>query len=151
MTDDLEKWSADLQKRLIAEGEDEEQGVRNTMAEAACLLAALTQAARSTIAAPAQESVTDDDLLEAIEQEVGMSHGGWDMVATSEILAAFRKHLRATPASTAAPVVPEGFVPVPIEPTEAMCAAGNDASAWHVRDADDIYRAMLSAAPKPDA
>lgn len=52
-------------------------------------------------------------------------------------------------AQPVASVVPEGSVPVPIVPTEAMCAAGNDASARYVRDAGDIYRAMLSAAPAP--
>lgn len=54
-----------------------------------------------------QEPVADDDLLEAVEQEVGMSHGGWDMVSASKLVAAFRKHLRAAPASTAAPAMPE--------------------------------------------
>jgi hypothetical protein len=40
------------------------------------------------------------------------------------------------------------FVMVPREPTKAMVAAGNEASDWHIRDADDVYRAMLSAAPQ---
>lgn len=40
------------------------------------------------------------------------------------------------------------FVMVPREATEAMVAAGNEASDWHIRDADDVYRAMLSAAPQ---
>lgn len=41
----------------------------------------------------------------------------------------------------------EGFKLVPIKPTLTMIDEGNDASAWHVRDADDIYKAMLAAAP----
>ena len=36
------EWGRDLQARLIAMGEDQDDSVRNVMAEAACLLAALT-------------------------------------------------------------------------------------------------------------
>lgn len=64
----------------------------------------------------------------------------------------------ATPASTAAPVVPEGFVLVPIEPTPEMMQAAWDKAneLWRTPEADDPlpghqYRAMLNAAPKPDA
>lgn len=49
--------------------------------------------------------------------------------------------------SAPSPALPEGHVIAPKEPSKEMCVAGNDASAWHVRDADDIYRAMIAAAP----
>lgn len=51
-------------------------------------------------------------------------------------------------ALAAQPAVPEGFRLVPVEPTEAMRAAG-DYDKWNYDDAADIYRAMLAAAPEP--
>jgi hypothetical protein len=39
----LSHWSADVQKRLIAVGKDQDSDVQNLMAEAACLLAAADQ------------------------------------------------------------------------------------------------------------
>ena len=53
-----------------------------------------------------------------------------------------------------APVVPEGWQLVPVEPTEEMCEAGANAP-LKVRQAEAtwigvIYRAMLAAAPKPE-
>ena len=53
------------------------------------------------------------------------------------------------------PAAPEGWQLVPVEPTEEMCEAGANAP-LKVRQAEVtwigvIYRAMLSAAPKPEA
>jgi hypothetical protein len=46
------EWSTDLQSRLIALGEDQDADVRNVMAEAACLLAALSTHKAGSAAAP---------------------------------------------------------------------------------------------------
>jgi hypothetical protein len=44
-------------------------------------------------------------------------------------------------------IVPEGYVLVPIEPTEAMILAG-DHEDQRLTDVTGIYRAMIAAAPK---
>lgn len=58
-------------------------------------------------------------------------------------------HLRgATPIAAQPRAVPDGWVMVPIEPTDAMCDAGDlpdTATAY------DIYKAMLTATPSPGA
>lgn len=42
---------------------------------------------------------------------------------------------------------PDGFVLVPVEPTEAMCEAGNEAES-ECRFAEEIYADMLAARPE---
>lgn len=46
----------------------------------------------------------------------------------------------------AALMPPDGFVLVPVEPTEAMCEAGNEAES-ECRFAEEIYADMLAARP----
>ncbi|MGL4756448.1 MAG: hypothetical protein ACRCXB_29180 [Aeromonadaceae bacterium] len=51
-----------------------------------------------------------------------------------------------------APVVPEGWQLVPVNPTSEMISAGNAALAYDCCSgtADEAWPAMLSAAPKPE-
>lgn len=52
-----------------------------------------------------------------------------------------------------APVVPEGWQLVPVNPTSEMISAGNAALAYDCCSgtADEAWPAMLAAAPKPEA
>lgn len=50
-----------------------------------------------------------------------------------------------------APVVPEGWKMVPVEPTESMIGHGCGASVMVVSEVVMAWAAMLSAAPKPEA
>lgn len=50
-----------------------------------------------------------------------------------------------------APVVPEGWQLVPVEPTAYQVLVGRNAKATDDELCVTIYRAMLSAAPKPEA
>ncbi|MBA8886102.1 hypothetical protein FHW12_000293 [Dokdonella fugitiva] len=47
--------------------------------------------------------------------------------------------------------VPDGFVLVPREATEAMCDAGNEGAAPYMVDAKLLWSQMLAAAPTPPA
>ena len=47
-----------------------------------------------------------------------------------------------------AAIIPEGYVLVPVEPTEAMLNAGLDANV--VPHPEDIYKAMIQAAQEED-
>lgn len=66
-------------------------------------------------AARARRPMSDEQIIEAVEREVGMGHGAWDMVSGSELVAAFRKVLAGTvpaealaPASERAPMCDDG-------------------------------------------
>lgn len=161
--------------RTLEEAAQFFEGAGNTLLPSGSECAGALRALKGQL--PAQESVADDDLLEAIEQEVGMAHGGWDMVSASKLVAAFRKHLRAAPASTAAPVVPEGWQPIATAPTDGTEIIGwtEDAGrvickwgkhnhvplyGWirrielygeEVDGFDPVLWMPLAAAPKPDA
>ncbi|ECW8454115.1 hypothetical protein F4W24_23035 [Salmonella enterica] len=60
--------------------------------------------------------------------------------------------------STNSPVIPDGYAPVPVEPTDEMIAAAmncedvlfNSDESFCVQFGN-IYEAMLAAAPKPEA
>ncbi|MCM6991767.1 hypothetical protein [Enterobacter roggenkampii] len=50
-----------------------------------------------------------------------------------------------------APVVPNGWMMVPVEPTEEMLAELCLVKGWTARALNARYQAMLAAAPKPEA
>lgn len=52
-------------------------------------------------------------------------------------------------AAQPAPVVPDGFALVPVEPTEAMIQAGIDEMPHFTDEPGPVWSAMLSAVPKP--
>lgn len=49
------------------------------------------------------------------------------------------------------PVFPDGWVMVPVEPTEEMLAELCLVKGWTARALNARYQAMLAAAPKPEA
>jgi hypothetical protein len=58
---------------------------------------------------------------------------------------------KLAPQEPAAAVIPEGYQPVPIEPTDAMLSAFNTSiNTWlkEVGDDADVYKAILAAAPE---
>lgn len=81
-------------------------------------------------------------------------HGymAWDMVVAWTVWQARAAMLQAEPVTTAnklgnSPAIPDGYVMVPMEPTEEMNKAGWAAMNEH--DAiNPTYRAMLAAAPQ---
>lgn len=54
----------------------------------------------------------------------------------------------ARSALSAGPREPEGWRLVPVEPTEEMIAAVENYSEWASRGPEDVYPAMLAAAPR---
>ena len=65
------------------------------------------------------------------------------------IRAAWWNHCRAAMLQAGnSPVIPDGYVMVPKEPTQAMCAAFND-SDYGRKSLRERYVAMLAAAPQP--
>ncbi|EJN6575530.1 hypothetical protein NQM15_003187 [Salmonella enterica] len=63
-------------------------------------------------------------------------------------------------AAPPSPVAPDGYALVPVEPTDEMIAAAMDSDDVTYNESDDtvfyvhhceIYKAMLAAAPKPEA
>lgn len=49
------------------------------------------------------------------------------------------------------PVIPDGWLMVPVEPTEEMLAELCLVKGWTARALNARYQAMLAAAPKPEA
>ena len=75
-----------------------------------------------------------------------------DLAAQAEDLAELVENVGAKSSPSASP---EGFALVPIEPTQRMCDAAQEQKAYDeargaVTVASNIYRAMVSSAPKPD-
>ena len=84
--------------------------------------------------------LVERELLERIVSKMNIV---WQKTDETEELRA----ILAQPAHDVASV-PDGFVMVPAEPTDAMKLAGNDALAQHW-GAGDAYRAMLAASRLP--
>lgn len=90
--------------------------------------------------------------VDAVETELGMGAGGWDMVGPENLIAAVLKCAAACTAPAAQPDI-EGWKLVPIEPTPEMLQAD-----WNVTLSDAhtetgvaecAWAAMLAASPTP--
>lgn len=100
------------------------------------------------------EAPTDaavDAQLDAILRASGSALRHYSMHKTiSDMRAALRSAVAALslPDPSAAPVVPQGWKLVPVEPTRKMLDAGSDAGNGHDWEGPDaVYPAMLAVAP----
>lgn len=95
-------------------------------------------------------------LIAAVEEEVGHSHGAWDLVTPEELV---RAVLLKAPESLRAPSqpvgVPEGWKLVPIKCTEAMKDVGYPFEFSTISDgrllAQSMWNELLAASPTPPA
>lgn len=78
---------------------------------------------------------------------------GWAQMARASIQAELLQQFYTTPQKPAAAAIPEGWKLVPIEPNDAMQAAGAQAVRFDttvinkIWTGNAVYRAMLAAAP----
>lgn len=78
---------------------------------------------------------------------------GWAQMARASIQAELLQQFYTTPQKPAAAAIPEGWKLVPIEPNDAMQAAGAQAVRFgttvinKIWTGNAVYRAMLAAAP----
>lgn len=93
-------------------------------------------------------------LIAAVEEEVGHSHGAWDLVTPEELVRAVLLKAPESLRTTSQPVgVPEGWKLVPIEPPAEMTWAATVTAdrewCYHVGrdDAKKLWAAMLAASP----
>jgi len=87
--------------------------------------------------------ISERDALQAKLDRLMLEYCPEDM--SKEQMAEWEKHQR---------VVPEGWELVPVDPTEGMSRAGiaafHNPENQHGAVLDEVYAAMLSAAPQPD-
>lgn len=93
-----------------------------------------------TLIAAARPAVVSDEVALAVFDEFNRQFRGMNHVEA----------MRAALALLPGGVVPDGYVLVPKEPTEAMVLAGavGQGKGWRTDSPRNTYRAMLSASPK---
>lgn len=92
----------------------------------------------------------EEALIEVVNRRAAMLQGAENAesrcgIQTAPALDSFKKNAESRCGNS--PVIPDGYVMVPKEPTQAMCAAFND-SDYGRKSLRERYVAMLAAAPR---
>ena len=100
-----------------------------------------------------KSTITREESVQAVfDLKVGYTLELADVEILKRVARMALAELQAEPVTTANklgnyPVIPDGYVMVPKEPTQAMCAAFND-SDYGRKSLCERYVAMLAAAPQ---